>query len=70
MIGHDLLLGYVSPDSALPLASALAGLVGVLLMCGRSGVRFLQKLPAYFANRLPARPAALAGHSTWKSSRK
>jgi hypothetical protein len=35
----DVLFAYISPDTVLPVASALAGLMGFLLMIGRAPFR-------------------------------
>jgi hypothetical protein len=47
-----MLLGYIGPDTVLPVASALAAIVGALLICGRyiwqlaaRAVRFVFRWP-------------------------
>lgn len=48
-------LAYLGPETVLPVASALAGFVGVVLMTGRRGLDLLLAFPASLARRLGLR---------------
>lgn len=38
------LFAYFAPDMLLPVASALAGVVGVVMMVGRAPIRFVRRV--------------------------
>lgn len=40
----SMLFGYIGPEVVLPMASALAGVVGFVLMVGRAPFRFAAKV--------------------------
>lgn len=45
MMSGDLwILGYVGPETVMPVASAVAAVVGFFLMLGRSSVRWIFRL--------------------------
>jgi hypothetical protein len=59
MVGPaEILVAYVGPEVIMPLASVLAGVLGVLLLFGRYLLRLPKKL---FGECLPRSKAASAG---------
>ncbi len=53
---HMAMLAYVGPETALPVASALAAIVGVLLICWRFVIRVVVVVVRFVLRR--QRPAA------------
>jgi hypothetical protein len=43
MVFHTALLAYVAPEVVLPVASALAGVIGFAMMVGRAPVLFVAR---------------------------
>jgi hypothetical protein len=50
---HDFVLGYLGPDTILPVASALAAIVGVILICWRFLLGTAQKCFRCVVRRRP-----------------
>ncbi|QEH32839.1 hypothetical protein OJF2_13230 [Aquisphaera giovannonii] len=56
-----MLLAYAGPETMLPVASVLAGAIGVVLMFGRNALAFGRKAASKFWPRAGRKPGTPAG---------
>lgn len=61
MIFCTMILGYLGPETMLPMTSAVAGVAGVAMLFGRSSLRWVSNTVRGLASMTKARPKPRPG---------